>query len=667
MGGSESTHNFIYSIEVQGSEKPGESCAFVNPNARAYLSSSLPSGARTLYENFKYAARTFPNKPYLGTREKMPDGTFGNYNWVTYDDVNRRVEKIGWGLASLGLGEKDENGHSFLGIYSKNRTEWVLMDLACTFQNVVSVPIYDTLQSDALDYIVNQTGMKVIACADRSTANIVKLRKDGHAQNIEIIIQFDPVSDELRAECEALSIQIKSLEEVENMNATGTDNPSEPNSLFTLCYTSGTTGRAKGAMILQNNMILTMAGAKDAGLVFTTDDVHISYLPLAHMMERIVTHHLTGYGCAIGFFQGDVMKLRDDLAVLKPTIFVSVPRLFNRFYDVISQQLNELSGPKKLLANRGLDAKMYYYRTQGTLTHKLWDSLVFKKIRNVFGGRVRLMATGSAPISGDVLAFLRVVFSCPIVEGFGQTETCAATFFTKIEDTSIGIIGGPATTVEAKLVDVPDMNYFSTDVNEKGEPTPRGEICMRGPTVFAGYYKNHEQTIEAIDKDGWLHTGDVCVRLPHTGAFKIIDRKKNFFKLQQGEYVSAEKIEMAYAKSYYVSQIFVYGDSLQCYLVAIIVPDEGYIRKKWARENGVAEDTPFEEICNIPKLKADILADMNEKGKQDKLLGFEVVKKIHLECCPWTPADLLTPTQKLMRFNAKKKYESVIAELYKGN
>jgi len=165
------------------------------------------------------------------------------------------------------------------------------------------------------------------------------------------------------------------------------------------------------------------------------------------------------------------------------------------------------------------------------LTNTLWDKLVFGKIKSIFGGRVRLMITGSAPLAGDVLKFLRIVFACPIVEGYGQTETCGGSFLTMPDDSGYGYVGGPVPTLETKLVDVPDMNYLSTDTDEEGRRAPRGELCMRGPTVFRGYYKAPDLTAEAIDNEGWLHSGDIAVRHAHNGAFKLIDRKKNFFKL----------------------------------------------------------------------------------------------------------------------------------------
>ena len=669
MGGTESTNKFIYSIEVPNSAKPGSSSVFVNPQSRAYLMSQNPYG-NTLYEIFESAVRRFPNQPYLGTRAKTEAG-FGDYQWLTYEQVQTRARSIGWGLSALGLAEKDEDGNSFLGIYSKNRMEWILMDHACIRQDIITVPVYDTLQSDALEYMVEQTKMRVVACDYKSSSNVLKLRKEGELRPLQIIIQFEEVSADLAQEAEQVGLKIYSLSDIEKLGTNNQeksnireDRPPKPDSIFTICYTSGTTGRAKGAMLTHVNFVSTFTGLIENSFAFQSTDVHLSYLPLAHVMERLAIHHFTSFGMSVGFFQGEILKLKEDLASLKPTVFISVPRLYNRFNDLISQQLSELTGPKKLLASRGLSAKQHYYRTQGALTHKLWDSLIFQKIKNVLGGRVKIMVTGSAPISGDVIDFLKVVFSCPFIEGYGQTESSGGTCLTNRLEKTTGIIGGPVTTAELKLADVPDMEYLSTDVDQNGFPTPRGEICIRGPVVFAGYYKNPEITSETIDQEGWLHTGDVGLRNFHDGSFKIIDRKKNFFKLQQGEYVSAEKIEMVYAKSYFISQIFVYGDSLQSYLVAIVIPDDAFIRKRWAKENGFDENTEWQQICSSEKLTKAVLQEMDEKAKEFKLLGFEVVKKVFLEPKPWTTDDLLTPTQKLMRFNAKKKYDEVIQRLY---
>ena len=193
----------------------------------------------------------------------------------------------------------------------------------------------------------------------------------------------------------------------------------------------------------------------------------------------------------------------------------------------------------------------------------------------MLGGRVRKCVTASAPISKDILDFMKIAFCCPVIEAYGQTELGGASNWTDIRDASTGHVGGVLPSFYMKLQDVPEMDYRSTDIIE-GVPYPRGEICFKGSPCFAGYFKEPEKTAETIDSDGWLHTGDIGVILPG-GALKIIDRKKNIFKLSQGEYIAAEKLEILYSKSPLIKQIFVYGDSLQSNLVTIIVPE-----KRWS-------------------------------------------------------------------------------------
>lgn len=171
------------------------------------------------------------------------------------------------------------------------------------------------------------------------------------------------------------------------------------------------------------------------------------------------------------------------------------------------------------------------------------------------------MVSGSAPISKEVLSFLRIAFCCPIHEGYGQTECCAPATLTWTKDPNVGHVGGPYPTLDIKLVDVPDMKYTSKDVDEKGQPTPRGEVCYKGYSAFKGYFRQPEQTKDTIDAEGWVHTGDIGQFLSN-GTLKIIDRKKNIFKLSQGEYVAPDKIEGKITQSLYIAQVFVYGDSL---------------------------------------------------------------------------------------------------------
>lgn len=248
------------------------------------------------------------------------------------------------------------------------------------------------------------------------------------------------------------------------------------------------------------------------------------------------------HGIKVGFFGGDVLKLTDDCMVLKPTMFPSVPRLYNRIYDVINSKLKELTGVRSYLANRAIESKLYYLQNSGTYTYGFYDKAVCNKFRAILGGQVRLMVTGSAPISVDVLNFLKVCFCCPVLEGYGQTEGSAASCLSLPQDTVAGHVGGPLPCLKIRLRDIPEMEYTSQD-----KPYPRGEICLKGPSIFEGYFKNAEKTAETLE-DGWLRSGDVGAILPN-GAVKIIDRAKNIFKLAQGEYIAPENLKTSTLKA----------------------------------------------------------------------------------------------------------------------
>jgi long-chain acyl-CoA synthetase len=283
-------------------------------------------------------------------------------------------------------------------------------------------------------------------------------------------------------------------------------------------------------------------------------------------------------GGRIGYYSGDPLKILDDLQVLKPTIFPSVPRLFNRIYDRIIAGVKEQSASKQWLFNKAVSSKTYYHARDASYNHKFYDTVVFAKMRNLLGGNVTLMCTGSAPINGDVLNYLKVVFGCPIIEGYGATESSAPISATWKNDPLAGHVGGVLPCLKLRLKDIPEMEYFSTD------ETPRGEVCVWGANVFKGYFKNDEKTKEAIDEQGWLRTGDVGLIYPN-GSLKIIDRAKNIFKLSQGEYIAPEKLENVYIQCPLIQQVYVYGCSLQSYLISIATAEPAQV-KKWATEKG---------------------------------------------------------------------------------
>lgn len=237
---------------------------------------------------------------------------------------------------------------------------------------------------------------------------------------------------------------------------------------------------------------------------------------------------------------------------------------------------------EKKFLNRGIQVKINNLSKNGGVKDVIYDTLVFKNFKKVLGGKVRIILTGSAPISNEVLSFFKIAFSCRVFEAYGQTETTGGFTITNSKDGSSGHVGGVFPHNEMKLLDVPEMDYTSEDTID-GVKQPRGEILCRGFNTFKGYFKAPEKTKETMDEDGWVYTGDIGQILPN-GALRIIDRKKNIFKLAQGEYIAAEKLEIAFSKLEIVKQIFIYGDSLQSYLVAVIVPEKNKVLK-WAEES----------------------------------------------------------------------------------
>jgi long-chain acyl-CoA synthetase len=288
---------------------------------------------------------------------------------------------------------------------------------------------------------------------------------------------------------------------------------------------------------------------------------------------------------------------------------------------------------------------------------------VFKKIQTVLGGTVKVVTTGSAPISAEVLDFLKIALACDIFEGYGMTENCAlCTRGLAGDPTSSGTVGPPQPAVEMKLVDVPAMNYTAED-----KPFPRGEICCRGPGVFTEYYKDEKNTKDAIDAEGWVHTGDIG-EIDDYGRFRIIDRMKNIMKLAQGEYVALEKIEDVYSRLPIVMQVFVHGNSLKSYLIGVIVPDPvqfaAFTSRVLKRRVEAADLQALKELCRDPRITEDLLMELNGVAAKS-LKGFEQIKRIHLSLDPFSIDDnTLTPTLKIRRRDAYTKYKVELDALY---
>uniref|UniRef100_A0A8C8FRZ0 Arachidonate--CoA ligase n=1 Tax=Oncorhynchus tshawytscha TaxID=74940 RepID=A0A8C8FRZ0_ONCTS len=620
------------------------------------------SDARTMYEVFLRGLRVSNDGPCLGSRKPNQP-----YEWLSYREVADKAECIGSALLHRG---HSQTGDKHIGIFSQNRPEWTISELACYTYSLVCVPLYDTLGLEAIEYIINQAAISTVICDLAAKARLILDCVSGKEHTLKTIVLMEAFDEELMARGQQstdVSMWEKNVTELCHVFFTVPLSPSG-------CWQGPpppAIGNPKGGMLTHGNVIANCAAfikITEVHCMLNLHDIHMSYLPLAHMFERVVEGVILVHGARIGYFQGDIRLLMDDLKTLQPTVFPVVPRLLNRMFDKIFGQANTpLKRWLLVFASRRKHAEM-----MNGIVRKdsLWDKLIFQKVQNSLGGRVRLMITGAAPVSPTVLTFIRAALGCQFYEGYGQTECTAGCTMSMPGDWTAGHVGAPLPCNYVKLVDVTEMNYFAA--NGEGEVRSCFDtsqlrrwvcilVCVKGPNVFKGYLNDPEKTKEALDQDGWLHTGDIGKWLPN-GILKIVDRKKHIFKLAQGEYIAPEKVENIYIRSDPVAQIFVHGDSLQACLVGIVVPDPDFL-PGWAKKKGI--EGSYLEMCASKEMKNAILEDILRLGKEGGLKSFEQVRDISLHTEMFSVQNgLLTPTLKAKRTDLRSHFREQIDLLY---
>lgn len=560
-------------------------------------------------------------------------------------------------------GEQDYNGKLLktVGIFSKNRLEWILTDIACWMSSITNIPLYDTLGEDGICWIVEQTKLTTIFLSNDGINRAIELKKKGKVPTLKNLVCFDEISVDLKAKTELNLIPFQDIIKTGKKETGVVLRPGDVDEIMSVCYTSGTTGIPKGVIMRHREFKDTTSSYTNSGVLGSLGafSTLVSYLPLAHIYERLMCSMSMMSGFRVGFYHGVVSELRDDMVACKPDYLAGVPRVLCRFYDAIMKNINSFTGFKKDFAQAVIKAKLAHCRTTGEVTHWLYDKLLFDNIRASFGGRLKLFLSAAAPMDGIITDHLKIFLCAFYAQGFGQTEATGPLSISYFDDVDSFSVGPPLPRYSIKLVDVPEMDYYTTDVIN-GVPMPRGEVCVKGP-VTQGYFRDPEKTAAMFDSEGWLHTGDIALITPN-GCLKAIDRKKNIFKLQQGEYVAPEKIENILVNSPWIQQLLVHGNSYQNYIVALVIPQE-HVVMNWAKQNGIKGS--FEDICETEALNKAILRDLINLSRDKKLVGFEVVKKIHVQAKPLTlESGALTPTLKVKRHVVSRMFEDAFNRLY---
>ncbi|GLC41297.1 hypothetical protein PLESTB_001078100 [Pleodorina starrii] len=636
-----------------------------------YVKDGFPTvDFNTLFEMFEQACAKYPNNECLGKREmeeKADKGqkTFvaGPYRFQTYAEVQKDVVQVASALRALGVEPSQR-----VGVFGVNCPEWMIAMQACNRMSLHCVPLYDTLGENAIEYIINHSEAVAVFSSSQKLGALTKALPKTK-ETLKVVVYWNTpthaASPEAVKAVEEQGYKVFSFEDLLKLGAEKPADPvpPKPTDLCTIMYTSGTTGAPKGVTLTHAAVVAAVNTAASYCKFNNVDLNHtdrlLSYLPLAHIFDRVNEEWFLSMGAAIGYWQGDVLKLVDDVAALQPSLFIGVPRVFDRIYTRISAQINTASFLKRSLFNWGFNRKSFFLKQGCTHTKAapFFDKLVFSKIAARFGGKIKAVVSGGAPLAPHVEDFLRVIMCAPVVQGYGLTETSAASFIASADVIEhAATVGPPTPMTEFRLESVPDMNCDAL------AEVPKGEVLIRGAANFSGYYKDQEKTDEVVEKDGWFHTGDIAI-LTKTGAIKIVDRKKNIFKLSQGEYVAVEALESTYKKATVVEQVWVYGNSFENCLVAVVVPNKEVITA-WAQEAGVKGDYD-KDLLHVPKVNDYILSELVRVAKEDKLKGYEIVKAVHLDSVQFSvEEDLMTPSFKLRRPQLQAKYQQQIDAMY---
>jgi long-chain acyl-CoA synthetase len=592
-----------------------------------------------LFDCIDFQLENYPKEDTLAAKEEG-----GIWRKYSTSEVRDTVDKLSAGLLHLGIGPNDMSieGRDKIAVISNNRPEWIFLDLAVQQIGGVLTPIYPTISVNELEYVMNDASVKLIFVSDLALYEKVQSIRST-IPTVKAVFTFDYIQQSLHWK----EILNKSTREDMDRMKTIRDGIGNED-LCTIIYTSGTTGVPKGVMLSHKNILSNVMNVEEVfrPIFSGKDNKALSFLPLNHIFERVVSYQYLFSGCSI-YFAESLDKIGDNLKEVKPTVFATVPRLLEKVYDRIIGKGQELTGIKKKLFFWAVDLGDRYqidknqgwlYNTQLALANKL----IFSKWREGLGGNIKAIVTGAAACQ---VRLLRVFSAAKIVimEGYGLTETSPVISVNRFDDKNrrFGTVGPLINGVEVKLAE-------------------DGEITCKGDNVMMGYYKQPELTAQVISEGGWFHTGDIGIWVE--GKFlKITDRKKEIFKTSGGKYVAPQPIENKMKESPFIEQMMVVGAD-QKFAGALIVPNMSNLTE-WCQKHQVNNKGTTHQLLNDPKvieLYKGIVEEYNQAFNH-----VEQVKKFELLDAEWTiDGGELTPTLKLKRKVIMEKYRNAVERIY---
>jgi long-chain acyl-CoA synthetase len=585
------------------------------------------TGSKTIADLMLLAAQRYGNG--IAVKHKSADGEWQD---VTFAQVGEIVSEIGRGLIDLGIEPGDR-----VAILCSTRAEWTYADFGITAAGAVVVPIYPTNSPSECEWVAGNSESRAIVCEDASqVAKIVEVREQ--LPNLEHIIVIDPSGDVGDAiALDDVRERGRGVDQGELERRAHAVKPEDP---FTFIYTSGTTGPPKGCVLTHGNYRAILDACESIDLLTEGEDLTYLYLPLAHSFALLIQLLSIDLGVTIAYFGGDTKQIVPELTQVQPTYLPSVPRIFEKIYTLVAGQMDAETVKKAAqvgVAVRTMQLKGQEVPPELQAGFDQFEEKLYKNVRAAFGGRLKQATSGAAPIAKEILEFF---YACgvPVMEGYGMTETATASTISTPEDHKFGTVGRALPGVELKIAE-------------------DGEILIKGPNIFRGYYKMEDKSFGAIE-DGWLHTGDLG-SIDEDGYLTITGRKKDIIITAGGKNLTPANLENDLKQSRWISQAVMYGDR-RPYPVALITLDPEEILP-WAKEQGLPED--LAALAKEPKV-VEMIQEVLDKVNANYAQVEQIKKFAILDHDFSQETDELTPTLKVKRNVVYDKYDGIFDSLY---